>query len=281
MVMPSRARHPRSRAERQLLDRLQATLSAALDTCENSVGDQMVAALAAPPPAPLAYMPTTAPHLSSNGDNAPTLYYAPSREAGIGLKGLRSADILPPLPADDAGARRAKRTDAPNFQPSRSARPSSPSLTPPLTFALPRHPRARAAARRYGVQQLTDYARSQLLGEVSDYLPTASVGGETARQRFDALLSRVQQHQMAATVRNELAARERVEGGMVLDAPRYHLAPLTGRAHRTIPIDSWAYFIRIGGDPASEQTHGGGRLEIVSQVRAERAEPTQRMVSVP
>ena len=116
------------------------------------------------------------------------------------------------------------------------------------------------------MQQLSDFARAQLLGELSDYLPSHRDEG-SARQRFNALLTRVQQHQIARTVQNELRASA-PDARWNWDPQRVHLAPVTG-SKRVIEVGAWAEFIRNGGDPASE----GLDLAIFPDVIAERHAP--------
>ena len=125
--------------------------------------------------------------------------------------------------------------------------------------------------RHYGVQQLSEYARAEILSAVSDYLPPFREE-MSVRSRFNALLARVQQHQLARTVQNELRARKQPDSTWNWDEKRYHLAPVTG-AKRVIPVDAWAKFIRSGGDPAPSDID----VVIVPDILAERALPAAQM----
>ena len=165
--LPGRARHPRSRSERQLLNELQSSLGEAIEIARQpgSYDAVLAEAEAAAAARPLAVMADPArTHLASNGGQSPSLFYQPPPMSGVGLS-YRGTPF--------AGAPR-------------------PGLSPEEDAAL----------RHYGVQQLTDYARASLLGEMATFLPPHREEA-TCRQRFDALIARVQQHQAARTVQNE------------------------------------------------------------------------------
>ena len=83
------------------------------------------------------------------------------------------------------------------------------------------------------------------------------------------LLARVQQHQLARTVQNELRASKQPDAAWNWDERRFHLAPVTGHSKRVVPIGAWAEFIRKGGDPAPV-----GGLDVVPDVLAERHLPS-------
>ena len=127
-------------------------------------------------------------------------------------------------------------------------------------------PDDEATLRHYGVQQLSDYARATMLGELTDYLPSHRHEGG-ARVRFDALLSRVQQHQLARTIQNELRA-QRPDAMWNWAEDRFHLAPVTGARH-VIDVDAWTAFIRGGGEPAND----GSGLAIIPDILAEVLRP--------
>lgn len=189
---PAKARHPRSRGERQLLDELQHSLASALEIAKapgphDALLAEADAALAKARPLAVASIPS-ATQFSSNGGPKPSLFYAPPPASGVGLtqRGTHFA----------------------------SAPPSGLS------------PDEDAALRHYGVQQLSDHARATLLGEVAHYLPSHRHMA-TCRQRFDALLARVQQHQLARTVQNELRAKQ-PDAMWNWNEDRFHLAPVTG-----------------------------------------------------
>ena len=214
----SRARHPRSRGERRLLKELHARLDAAIAIADTDgpAARALAGELATSARRPLALASSDAGRFASNGAGPrASLFYAPRPTAGVGL------------------AQRGR-----HFAGEYDAAPIA-SLPPADEMAL----------RHYGVQQLSDYARSELLGAVADYVPSHAdfPGGGTARSRFDALLARVQQHQLAAVVRNELRAKE-PDPMYSWDENRFHLAPATG-SKRVIPLDAWAAFIRNGGEP--------------------------------
>ena len=160
-AIAGKARHPRSRGERALLEELKKSLDAALEVARapgRYDGLLAEAAAAATTTRPVAVVADPArTRFASNGAPAPSLFYAPPPACGAGLAGR------PP-----------------------------PGLTA----------EEEAAMSRYGVQQLSDYARATLLGEIAEYLPPHH-DEATSRQRFDALLARVQQHQIARTVQNE------------------------------------------------------------------------------
>ena len=86
---------------------------------------------------------------------------------------------------------------------------------------------------------------------------------------------RVQQHQLARTVQNELRARKQPDATWNWNENRFHLAPVTG-ASRVVPVDAWAAFIRKGLDPAQS----GMDLCVVPDVLAERALPAANMKQV-
>lgn len=219
---------PKSRAERALLRDLEATLRSARAVCNSGAGDAVVAeALGTERPPALARVNAEAPHLSSNGSAEPRLFYAMAPAAGVGL---------------------AQRRDRFTATPS----------------ALP--PDQDDALRHYGVQQLSEYARAKMLGDAAQYLPSHG-SAATARQRFDELLSRVQQHQLALAIKNELHARQ-PDAAWTVDNRRFHLAPVSG-THRVADAGAWAAFIRAapGGAPKSREP----AINIVPNVWAERA----------
>ena len=149
-----------------MLGELQSSLASALSICEvPGRADEILAEVAAAEAArPLALANSGGALFSSNGGESPRLFYAPTPSSGIGLQ-HRGQPF--------AGAPR-------------------PGLSPEDDASL----------RHYGVQQLSDYARASMLGEMADYLPSHR-DESTSRQRFNALLARVQQHQLARTVQNE------------------------------------------------------------------------------
>lgn len=233
--LKGKARHPRSRSERLLLQDLQKSLGEAIEIARQpgSYDALLAEAEARAAARPLAVMADPdRTHLASNGGQAPSLFYEPPPVSGVGLK-YRGTPF--------AGAPR-------------------PGLSPDEDAAL----------RHYGVQQLTDYARASLLGEIASYLPPHREEA-TCRQRFDSLISRVQQHQAARTVHNELRAKE-PDSLWNWNENRFHLAPVTG-SQRVVPVDSWAEFIRGGGDASKADV----ALDILGDVRAERHLPTPNM----
>jgi len=242
-----KARHPRSRAERALLVDLEHTLSRSLAICSSEVGEDVLAMEASRVAAEartartkaiadiVAGAATGKVRLSSNGPPRPSLFYEMPAAAKLGTG-------LPGHP----------RTSAP-----------PDDGTPPID-ALP--PRDDAALRHYGVHQLSEYARSTMLGELSDYLP-AHRDESSCRARFDALITRVQQHQLAMTVQNELRARRPDSMWNWPESHRYHLEPVVATTKRPIEVNAWAAFIQAGGDPAAE----GLGFEIVPHIRAQRA----------
>ena len=168
--LPGKARHPRSRAERELLDELKTSLDRGIEIgSAPDKYDEMLseaAAIAArSQPLYVMHEPATA-SLSSNGGRAPSLFYTPPPMAGVGLqhRGTPFAGAAPP------------------------------GLTSEEDAVL----------KHYGVQHLSDYARASLLGEMAQYIPPHRQG-MTPRAQLDRLLSRVQQHQLARTVQNEYA----------------------------------------------------------------------------
>ena len=255
--LPGKARHPRSRAERELLDELKTSLDRGIEIgSAPDKYDEMLseaAAIAArSQPLYVMHEPATA-SLSSNGGRAPSLFYTPPPMAGVGLqhRGTPFAGAAPP------------------------------GLTSEEDAVL----------KHYGVQHLSDYARASLLGEMAQYIPPHRQG-MTPRAQLDRLLSRVQQHQLARTVQNEYAhsqpfhfiilaltfARSHVsvcrlrakqpDAMWQFNENNYHLAPVTGSS-RVVPVDAWASYIRGGGDPAA----AGVRMEIMKTHRAELAQP--------
>ena len=106
---------------------------------------------------------------------------------------------------------------------------------------------------------------------MSDYLP-ARPDESSARSRFNTLLARVLEQQLARTVQNELRARKQPDAAWSWNENRYHLAPVTG-ASRVVPVDAWAAFIRKGGDP----TLSGIDLAVMPDSVAERALPAADM----
>ena len=230
MPLPSgKARHPRSRVERQALDELTRSLSTAMDICNSGAGDDALRLLAATSRKSAIAGSSQAsarmqnPALASNGGSRPSLFYAPPPVSGIGLSS--NGDPRAVLSAEDD-----------------------------------------TVLRHYGVQQLSEYARHELLGSVSDYLPSYREEA-AARTRFNQLLCRIQQHQLARTVQNELRAKRQPTGW---DERRFHLAPMTIGSKRAVPVHAWAEFIRKGGDPASADLG----LDIVPDILAERHIPT-------
>jgi hypothetical protein len=240
MTCAGRARHPRSRAEQKLLANLQDSISRSLSICKSGAGEDV-----------LAYEQARAAEearksraklveevvacakqarLSSNGPPCPSLFYdmPPASVLGTGLRGHPHS--LVPDHLADAAYRDAAYSDA--------------------------------AYRNYNVRQLSEYARSTLLLEVSDYLPPHR-DGINARKRFDELLTRLQQHQLACTVQNELRAR-RPDSMWLWAESRYRLVPQTSVTKRPIPINAWASFIQA--NPAAKDPI----LEIVHASRAVR-----------
>lgn len=218
-----RARHPRSRVERALLNELQTRVENSLALASSSTGADLLAAAETPRPAPESATITinVAPRLSSNGGPQPSLFYRPDPNPGMGLRNPEPYSVRGLLPTEE--------------------------------YAL----------RNYGVQHLTDYARSSALGKLSDYLPSHA----NARERFDALLTRIQQEQVRLTIQNELAASQ-AYGEWNRAEHRFHLAPMSARK-QPIDIHAWAEFIRFGGDPAKE----GIGIGIVPSIRAELHTP--------
>lgn len=241
--MPSstlKARHPRSRAERTLLQSLDETIGNALRICNSGAGDDAIAmevaraakvARAGKADA-LEKAVTSAgvARLSSNGPPQPSLYYA-------------MPAIPPPAPPNEV----------PAGMPPASVAPSGLSAADDEVL------------RHYGVHQLSEYARSTMLGELSDYLPSHR-GDNGARTRFDALLTRVQQYQLACTVQNHLHAR-RSDALWNRTENRFHMQPVTRVTRRPIDIDEWAHFIQRGGDPVE----AGLDFELLPSIRMERA----------
>ena len=231
-----RARHPRSRAERELLSQLTSSIDRAHRICESGAGNDALRLLAS---SSSAYSRSQSPpqhrassaRLASNGSSQPSLFYAPPPVSGVGI-----ASRGQPF----AGAPRAGLSVSDD-----------------------------EVLRHYGVQQLSEYARHELLGAVSDYLPSYREES-AARTRFNTLLARVQQHQLARTVQNELRARKQPDAAWNWDERRFHLAPVTGHSKRVVPVGAWAEFIRKGGDPSQM----GLGLDIVPDVLAERHLPS-------
>jgi hypothetical protein len=235
-----RARHPRSRAEQKLLTNLQDSIARSLSICKSGAGEDVLAheqARAAEEArksrAKLVEEVVACAkqaRLSSNGPPCPSLFYdmPPASVLGTGLRGHPHS--LVPDHLADAAYRDAAYSDA--------------------------------AYRHYNVRQLSEYARSTLLREVSDYLPPHR-DGVNARKRFDELLTRLQQHQLACTVQNELRAR-RPDSMWLWAESRYRLVPQTIVTKRPIPINAWASFIQA--NPAAKDPV----LEIVHSSRAVR-----------
>lgn len=222
-MQASKGRHPRSRAERQLFEALDGSVARALAVASTDTGAMILAHEAAERfSAPHAVTVNGATRLSSNGMPA---------------AGGRPSLFYRAPPAVGTGLRTRQH---------------------PFVSALP--PRDDAALQHYGVQQLSEYARSALLGEASDYLVPSK-----GRARFDALLIRAQQAQLAQFIANELAT-QRPDAMWNFDDRRFHLAPVTG-VGRVIDTNAWAEFIRFGGDPSAH----GVELHAVPAVRAERA----------
>ena len=108
----SKARHPRSRGERALLDELHASIGAVLALAESrGPSDELLAeAQAAAAARPLAAVSDERAALASNDPHRPRLFYAPAPVSG---------DLLPPPPrrrrdpsADCPRATRRKSFDA-------------------------------------------------------------------------------------------------------------------------------------------------------------------------
>jgi len=183
---PGKARHPRSRGERQLLEDLQRSLASALEIAKAPSAGLLAeadATLAKGRPLAVAAMPGATQHASNGGPKA-SLFYAAQPTVGAGLTQRGTPFAGAPPSEEDA------------------------------------------ALRHYGMQQLSDYARATLLGEVAHYLPSHRETG-TARSRFDDLIARLQQHQLARTVQNEMQAK-RPDAMWNWNENRYHLAPVTG-----------------------------------------------------
>lgn len=217
------------------MEQLTRSLDAAQRICESGAGNDALHLLAYTTAQQQAQCPppshgSSSARLVSNGASHPSLFYAPPPMSGVGL-----ASRGHPF----AGAPRA-------------------GLSADDDEVL----------RHYGVQQLSEYARHELLGAVSDYLPSYREEA-AARTRFNQLLARVQQHQLARTVQNELRASKQPDAAWNWDERRFHLAPVTGHSKRVVPIGAWAEFIRKGGDPAPV-----GGLDIVPDVLAERHLPS-------
>ena len=183
-------------------------------------------------------------------------------QSGVGSDVLAEA-ACDPLP---------KHNDAvkPALSSNRGARLyyTAPSI-PGKVLNNRRHPYNASSSDEYidfrndGINQLTGYTRSMLLGEMSDFLPSHRAAS-AARAHFDELLVRVQQHQLSRTVQNEVSAR-RPDANWNWHENRFHIVPVTG-THRIIETGAWAEFIRAGGDPLSN----GMGFELVPDVRAER-----------
>jgi len=188
----SRANH-RSKTERAILQELGSRLSSALQICESGVGDSIA-----------------------------------TDEQRHAMAAAREVSTLP--------ARRKTQRFSSN-EPSGGAQLFyAPSTA--VGVGLPQrrgalgqlHP--NADPKSYGVQQLSDYARSELLGGLSDTLrPGESL--PDARKRFDALLSRMQQYQLAHTIRHEVLAT-RCAHAALGPAPRTPMPP----PHPTRPRSS-------------------------------------------
>lgn len=223
--LPGKARHPRSRYERALLSSLAEHIDSALAIADSDTAQDVDATVTS---ARSARLRKPMPLMASND--------------------ITDGEITPrlfyaPTPAVGVGL---KGRDA-----------------PVMGAGLP--PSDVDALRHYSVRQLSDYARSELLGEMSDYLPAPGHKASASRERFNQLLARIQQHTLARTINNELRARA-ADASWNWDPQRFHLAPVTGRSHRVVDTGSWAEFIREGGDPGKE----GLTLGIFNDVLAER-----------
>lgn len=128
------------------------------------------------------------------------------------------------------------------------------------------HPNAEM--RTYSVQQLSDYARAQLLGGLADTLRPGESPPD-ARQRFNELLSRVQQRQVAQTIKAEVLT-SRPDAMWTWNKNNWHLVPVE-RNRSLASVDAWAQYIRNDPTLIGRGPHPTGvSLEIVEDRWAQR-----------
>lgn len=195
MKLPPEQGKPRFRARAsptQILNQVEARLTAALQrTCEGRVSPS-------PPPSSrhrdfaFAAAPPATVQLVSNG-------YCTSSPLPRQLRAPFTFNHLPST-----------------LPPPVSLPPSSPSFHPSL-FYKPQPPGAGSTRRRdissvnhvlslkkgNGVQPVTDYDMSLMLGPLADYespSPSSGSGAASSRERFEQLMAKVQQAQLRAAV---------------------------------------------------------------------------------
>ena len=248
-----RARHPRSRVERALLTDLESRLKAALELCETSAADDILFAEG--------FM-ERAQHIEDIVEGGARHAAAGSMERAQHIEDIVSATERAQQIEDILEGGSSASTEDSLVDPIPNARTRPPPAPEP-----DRREPAQLEHRHYDLPPLGEFISSMTLGPLRDYLPAQSHPEESnARSRFDALLSRVQQHQLARTVQSELRTRE-PDAMWNWEESRYHLAPVT-RLGRPVDEKAWTAFIRAGGDPIAL---GGCELEIVPNVNVRRA----------